>query len=133
MIDESGGYRCENCQRNYEEAVPTYNFSIKISDASGAMTASILGEMGDHIMEMPCKQFYDIHQDLEALKNLRSSQCFKHFNVTLRAKADSRMGSSQDDSGIRYTVIRVTPHSFQKENTELLKMLSAYEQQVDVM
>ena len=92
MIDESGGYRCENCQRNYEEAVPTYNFSIKISDASGAMTASILGEMGDHIMEMPCKQFYDIHQDLEALKNLRSSQCFKHFNVTLRAKAASRVG-----------------------------------------
>ena len=113
--------------------MPTYNFSIKISDVSGSLTAGILGEIGDSILEMSCKEFYDIHQDVEALKNLRSSQCFKHFNVTIRAKSDSRMGSSQDDSGLRFTVIRVTPHSFQKENTELLKMLSAYGQQMELM
>lgn len=28
VLDEVGGYRCENCSKSYGEAVPTYNFSF---------------------------------------------------------------------------------------------------------
>ena len=113
VSDESGGYYCLNCQKSYENATPTYNFTIKISDPSGTLTCNILGDVGDSILGMPCKELYEIHQDVEALKNVRSDQSFKPFNVTLRAKCDmNSMGGSQGDSSVRFTVIRVTPHSF---------------------
>lgn len=73
VMDNNGAYRCENCQMNYENVVPTYNFSMKISDVSGTITCNLLGETGDSIMGINCKEFFDIHQDIEQVKNIRSN------------------------------------------------------------
>ena len=35
VTDDSSGYHCERCDKRYDSAVPTYNYSIKISDYSG--------------------------------------------------------------------------------------------------
>ncbi len=59
VSDDGQGYRCENCARVYEDAVPTYNFSYKISDCSGSMTLQSLAESGDVVLGMNCKAFYD--------------------------------------------------------------------------
>jgi len=32
VFDVEDGYRCEKCNKNYDEAVPTYNFTVKVTD-----------------------------------------------------------------------------------------------------
>lgn len=65
VTDDGQGYRCENCNKVYEDAVPTYNFSYKVSDCSGTMTLQCLGEAGDKVLGIDCKTLYNIHQELE--------------------------------------------------------------------
>ena len=85
--------------------------------------------MGEDIIGMPAKDFYEIRGNLEAIKNMRSKQVFKNFNMTIRAKKDFNSNSQDEGSGLRYSVIRLSPHSFQATNTNLLQLLGAYEQQ----
>ena len=69
VSDDGVGYRCENCNKVYDNAVPTYNFSYKISDCSGTLILQCLAESGDVILGMSCKAFYDdLHQDLERVR-----------------------------------------------------------------
>jgi replication factor A1 len=58
VSDEGGVYRCEGCQKTYEEVNPTYNFSFKFSDISDNSFINCLGESGEAIMGVPCKQLY---------------------------------------------------------------------------
>ena len=32
VMDDYSGYKCERCEKVYEQAVPTYNFAVRISD-----------------------------------------------------------------------------------------------------
>jgi len=58
VIDEPNGFRCEGCQKSYKDAVPTYNFSFKLSDYSDGVFVSCLSESGEVIMGMPSKDYY---------------------------------------------------------------------------
>lgn len=49
---DRGNYQCETCQRFYESAVPTYNFSIRVSDCSGSLMLGCFGEIGETILGM---------------------------------------------------------------------------------
>jgi replication factor A1 len=53
VTDEPGGYRCENCQRSYSEAIPTYNFSFMLSDFTQTISIQCLGEQGEAILGQP--------------------------------------------------------------------------------
>jgi replication factor A1 len=128
VTQENEGYWCINCNRQYESAVPTYNFQMKVADMSQSIGVSVLGEMGEDIMGKPAKEFYEMKDDVEAIKNLRSERSFVHFNMTIRAKKDMGASYSQEMAdSVRYQCIRVTPHSFVEENKNLLTLLSGYE------
>lgn len=47
VLEEANGFRCENCTKFYQNANPTYNFSARVSDYSGSIVASFLGEVGE--------------------------------------------------------------------------------------
>jgi DNA-directed RNA polymerase subunit RPC12/RpoP len=32
VINDFNSYKCERCDKAYQEAVPTYNFAVRISD-----------------------------------------------------------------------------------------------------
>ena len=112
VTDEEQGYFCINCSKNYKDAVPTYNCSVKLSDLSGSMACGLLGEVGDSFIGMDCKTFFDMDMDMEQLKNLKSEHAFKPFNVTIRAKYDTNRNSQDDSQNLRYNVIRVNSHSY---------------------
>jgi len=46
------GFHCENCMRTFASAVPTYNFSVRVSDCSGTIIVSCFGDIGDKILGM---------------------------------------------------------------------------------
>ena len=71
MKDVSGsGYNCESCMRTFENCVPTYNFSIRVSDCSGSLTVGCFGEIGETILGINAQQFFAMHEDIFAVKDL---------------------------------------------------------------
>ena len=55
---------------------------------------SVLGDVGEAIMGMSCRDFFEISGDVEAIKDLRQSRLFLPLNVTLRAKFDYGRGGA---------------------------------------
>ncbi len=90
LEDPTGrGYHCENCNRHFENANPTYNFSIKVSDCSGTIMLSVFGEIGETILGISAREFHKIHEDTAAVKELTMNVL--HVNalaLVVRAKVD---------------------------------------------
>lgn len=50
VVEETVGYRCENCNKVQMKPIPTYMLSARISDTSGSVFVSFPRELGDPIM-----------------------------------------------------------------------------------
>lgn len=61
VIDESNGYRCERCEKTFADAVPTYNFAMRVSDFTDTHIFNVLGDVGEAILGMTAAEFYEIH------------------------------------------------------------------------
>ena len=52
VMEESTGWRCENCNRTYNNCVPTYMLSAKISDLSDCFFVNFYSNTGTQLMGM---------------------------------------------------------------------------------
>ena len=89
VTNEAESFHCERCSKTFDEAVPTYNFSVKVSDMSGTEIVQCMGDIGEAFMGMSCTEFYQIRDDLEQIK-AQAQDCMmkKHFTLTIRARLD---------------------------------------------
>ena len=99
VLDDGSGYRCESCNKTYQDAMPTYNFSFKVQDCSGETILQCLGESGEQVMGMKCVDLHAISNDLDALREIGMSRTWNKIKVVVRAKAD-QSGYSQDENGM---------------------------------
>lgn len=126
VIPTGANYHCESCSRSFENAVPTYNFSIRVSDCSGTLMVSCFGEIGETILGINAKSFYAIHEDTAKVKDLTMDVLHKlPLNLVVRAKADPERFNPEGPQ-VRYTAVRAAKHSFAEANQILLAMLKAY-------
>ena len=90
VMNENDGFSCEKCQKVYSDAVPTYNFTAKISDLSDTISVQCMGEVGQAFMGIPATQFYnEIKDDLEQIKAQANDIMMREsMSLVLRAKAD---------------------------------------------
>lgn len=70
--DDGTGYRCEHCAQSHADAVPTYSFSVRVSDCSGSVILNLLGEPGEDILGMKASEFYSLQ--LPAVRELAQSR-----------------------------------------------------------
>lgn len=70
VMQDPAGYHCENCHKLYKDAVPTFNFTVRISDCSGTLTLSCFGDIGQSILGITAKEFFAMHEDVHAVKEL---------------------------------------------------------------
>ena len=128
VIDDGQGYRCERCMKTHEDAVPTYNFTVKMTDCSDSMFMSCLGESGQGVLGMSATEFYGFHEDLDRVKELNSTLMWTQMTIKVQARAD-QSGFSQEDDGstrIRYNIVSVAPANFPEYNQSCLKHLEIY-------
>jgi hypothetical protein len=116
VSDEGGVYRCEGCQKSYEEVNPTYNFSFKFSDISDNSFINCLGESGEAIMGVPCKQLYQA--DSNVIREQFHSRYFKEMSILVRATYNQY--SSGEGSSLKYALSKVLSTSTQEVNQSLL-------------
>ena len=130
VYEEGRGYYCERDQQYYQDAVPTYNFTVKLSDMTGSVSAQCMGEVGDIFMGMTATQFCnEMKDDLEEIKDQASKVMMnQNLSLVISAKVEnSMMNSHEEGPRIRYTIVRAIPHDFKAENSELLKKLAMYQ------
>ena len=46
LVTENNNYVCATCDKNFQEAMPTYNFQVILTDCSGSIRAQCFGEVG---------------------------------------------------------------------------------------
>ena len=63
VVEETVGYRCENCNKIQMQPNPTYILSARISDTSGSVFVSFLREAGEFIMNgISAKDFREMKE-----------------------------------------------------------------------
>ena len=109
--------------------MPTYNFSIRVSDCSGSLTVSCFGEIGQTILGINARKFFEMHEDIAAVKDLTMNQLHQNqLCLVVRAKASMHDGNDS----VRYTAVRATKHSYKQANESLLAQLKGYAQMPDM-
>lgn len=81
-----------------------------------------LGESGEAIMGMPCKQLYQAEPGM--VRDVIHSNYFKEMSILVRASMNQGYGGG--DSSIRYNLSRVLNTTMQESNQSLLKKLDTY-------
>ena len=67
VVEDSFGYRCENCQRNHSTVNASYILTAKISDFSGNLYVQFMQDAGDHVMNgNNAEQFRDFKENSDA-------------------------------------------------------------------
>ena len=128
VVDDEESFRCERCQKSYDAAVPTYNFTVKVSDLSATISLQCLGEVGQAFIGIACNDLYHIREDPEQIKAHVNGTILKQMQLVIRARMDTSEFASQsaEGSSFRYTLVRAAPFEFKTEADELLKRLAIY-------
>ena len=74
LFPTGDGKFCDANNRVYDTAIPTYNFSFRVSDCSGSLVLSCFGEIGETILGMNATEFQAMHEDAAAVKDLTMNQ-----------------------------------------------------------
>ena len=60
VIEESVGWRCENCNKTYPNCVPTYMLCAKISDVSDTLFINFYRHEGTALMGLPADKLREL-------------------------------------------------------------------------
>lgn len=123
---EANGYRCEGCQKSYEEAKPQYNFSVKLSDYSDSIFISILGETGDTILGMTAKEYVDLQEEGQNMSEVLRSSLFKHCDFVIKAQLRANMNGEERMNFMAVRSCDNGEHDFVADSKQLLKKLEIY-------
>ena len=87
-IEDNGSeFWCKTCQTS-GDALPVYNFSLKVQDFTGSQSIQCMGEAGESILGMEAVDLYDMHEDVELIRNLVREQVTMPYEMLIRAKVD---------------------------------------------
>jgi len=94
VTEEPQGFNCLSCQKYFDGAVPTYNFSMILSDASGTGEyISVLGDqVGDFVLGgTPASDLHEMQQsgNINGIKDLFTKNAFKQVTLLVRARLDT--------------------------------------------
>ena len=62
-MEESTGWRCENCDKTYSHCVPTYMLQAKIADLSDNFFVNFYRNEGTAIMGMTAEKLKDLRDE----------------------------------------------------------------------
>lgn len=143
---DAGNWRCERCNKHFQEPNWTYNLSLKLGDHSDIVYVSLLGEypatemIGLKATELRAlaerdKDFqgWEAIQDMDlstlgTVKEQLESRQYRQFHLLIKAKLDdSQYAMSQGTPSIRYNAIKILEKSTKDEAASLLSKLNKYE------
>mmetsp|Transcript_12810 Transcript_12810/g.19843 ORF Transcript_12810/g.19843 Transcript_12810/m.19843 type:complete len:687 (-) Transcript_12810:51-2111(-) len=124
VIEEFGNYKCEHCNMQFSDFVPTYFLTAQVADFSGAMYVSFSRDQATKIMGKTATEFMKFQEQAtpEEMTAYFDSLKFNRFNIMVKAKQEMYMGESK----MKFQAVRVFKPNVQLENKALLQRLAIY-------
>jgi Replication factor-A C terminal domain len=95
VVDDYNAYKCERCDKAFDQAVPTYHFAVVISDFTDSQLLNVFGDAGDAIIGMPASEFFKINEDYSRVDETCRNQYFRDVQFLIRAKTEeNHLGES---------------------------------------
>jgi replication factor A1 len=125
VIEDQGGYRCENCNMTNSDFNPSYMFSACISDFTESIYVNFARDQGTSLMGMSAEAFRKFKEtnDEATVQKHFDDLLFKKFNIMVKGKYEYYNGENK----MRYFAVKVFPHNVQMENKTLLSRLGLYQ------
>ncbi|EPQ29340.1 uncharacterized protein PFL1_03095 [Pseudozyma flocculosa PF-1] len=121
--ENDGLWRCEKCDKSFEEPQYRYLLSTNVADMSGQMWLSGFNDDAEQIIGKTASELYQIREENESEYTAvlhRAANRMYMFNC--RAKQDT----FNDTTRVRYTISRAAPVDFAKAGHELAEAIKAY-------
>jgi replication factor A1 len=118
-------YECARCNQSYDEPFFRYIGTIRLSDDTGSIYATYVGDSGDKIFKQSCKEMMELKERDEMMfrKHLRSLY-FSENRVKIKAYSEVYNGESR----IKYMIQSFFPlnenNHYANEVEQLLSMLT---------
>jgi replication factor A1 len=125
VIEETQGiYRCEACNKTFQNSVPTYMIIAKITDFTDSIYVNFAREHGTAIMGMSAREYKEMRDcgDSETLNAFFDTLLFRPFNIMIKGKYEYY----NNENRMRYFAVKVMPHIIPTENKALIKRLDMY-------
>ena len=124
VVEDNGGYRCENCGKTSETYSPTYMIMARISDFTDSLYVYFTRENGTSLMGKSAEQFKEFKENNseEGIQNYFDSLLFKQLNIMVKCKHEYYNGEQR----MRFFAVKTLPINVKQENNALLSRLSIY-------
>lgn len=122
-LDHENHWRCERCNRSYENCDYRYILSTNVADATGQMWLSGFNEDATKLIGMTATELHRLREESESEFTAALHKAANRMYVfNCRAKMDT----FNDQSRVRYTISRCAPVDFAKAGMELADAIKAY-------
>ncbi|ETS61649.1 hypothetical protein PaG_04143 [Moesziomyces aphidis] len=121
--DHEGNWRCEKCDRSYEQPEYRYILSTNVADATGQIWLSGFNDDATKLMGMSAGELHKLREESESeFTAVLHRAANRMYTFNCRAKMDS----FNDQARVRYTISRAAPVDFAKAGAELVDAINAY-------
>jgi replication factor A1 len=132
VIEESVGWRCENCNKTYPHCNPTYMLRAKISDVSDAAYVDFYRNEGTALMGLPADKLKELKDqgDIQVINEAYADRLYRHFAFLLKVRTRPGFGDNAGQLQYSYSCIKIIPHQYKTENHMLLLRLNVYKEKM---
>ena len=128
VTEEMGGtgYRCEKCDRTYENCKRRYILSTQMGDASGANWFTLFNEEAESLLGISADNLHELKLYSEdAYKEHFEKLTFKEIITTVRSKAEA-MPSMDGPPRVKSTVFKYSNINYADENRRMIDCIKKY-------
>lgn len=99
-MEESVGWRCENCNKTYPNCVPTYILTAKVADVSEQIYVNFYRNEGTAVMGIPADKLKEIKDqgDIQVINDTYQERIYKHFAMLIRVRPKPQYQQNMDNS-----------------------------------
>lgn len=116
VFGENGGYRCERCNKTFDESNTRFLVRASIGDQSGQIWVTLFDEMAQKLFGNSANEIKILSQE-ENIADFLRAFTFKEYLFKLRRKEEIY----NDEAKARFSVLDVSPLDHKAESLRLLK------------
>ncbi|KAG0440048.1 Replication protein A 70 kDa DNA-binding subunit [Dictyocoela muelleri] len=116
VFNENGSYRCERCNKTYDECNSRFLVRASIGDQSGQIWVTLFNETAQKLFEKSAEEMKIISQE-ESISEILKQYTFKEYLFKLRRREEIY----NDEARARFSVLDIFPLDHKSESLRLLK------------
>ena len=121
VLEDDGKYRCEKCNKTYDECNYRYLVSAHIADFSGQIWVNVFNDAGDGLFGMSAKELKELGENSSSqLQTTVKSLYFREHGMKLRGRQDFY----NNEPRTKYSVLSIAPIDILEESKKMVDTMN---------